>query len=393
MSEFKNGDTAKWSTENVRRQDRRSAADTPDKKPGSRPPQQSGSPLLNMILYAILILLTSAVLASVGWKLASDLCAFNKGTKEETVVIEVTEQDTVSSVADKLEDAGLIEYKWFFKLFAKFAKADEKISMGIYTLNREMDYRALIVGMRPGSAAAETVEVTIPEGYTVMQTIKLLAKHGVNTEANLLKAAKTADFNFDFIDNESEDITRLEGYLFPDTYEFYVGHNPETALAKFLKNFRNKYNTLDKTLLAQAEANGYTMQDIVTVASLIEKETDGNDRKNISSVIYNRLKDTNGRHGTLGMLNIDAALLYVLPEGTAKITAADKEIDSPYNLYKYAGLPPSAIANPGLASLKAALDPENTNYYYYALGTDGKHHFSRTLQEHNNFLNSGRYAG
>jgi UPF0755 protein len=160
-----------------------------------------------------------------------------------------------------------------------------------------------------------------------------------------------------------------------------------------LKNFRNKYNSLDPALLAEAEANGYTMQDIVTIASLIEKETDGSDRKNISSVIYNRLKDTSGRHGTLAMLNIDAALIYVLPEGTSKITSADKELDSPYNLYKNAGLPPSAIANPGLASLKAALDPANTNYYYYALGTDGKHHFSRTLQEHNNFLNSGRYAG
>lgn len=385
MSEFKNGDTASWNTEKVRQKERRSKEKAPQ--------QRGGSPLLNMILYSILVLLTSGVLACVGWKLASDLCAFNKGTKEDTVVVEVSETDTVDTVADKLERAGLVEYKWFFKLFAKFAHADEKIGMGIYTLNKEMDYRALIVGMRPGSAAAETVEVTIPEGYTVMQTIKLLAKNGVNTEENLMEAAKNADFKYDFIDNESTEITRLEGYLFPDTYEFYVGHNPETALGKFLKNFNNKYKSLDAELVLEAEKKGFTMKDIVTIASLIEKETDGSDRKRIASVIYNRLQDTNGRHGTLGMLNIDAALLYALPEGTTKITAADKELDSPYNLYKYAALPPTAIANPGLSSLKAALEPEVTEYYYYALGKDGKHHFSKTLQEHNNFLNSGRYAG
>ena len=386
MSEFKNGDTASWNTEKVRRQERR--------RDMEREPQQSGgSPLLNMILYAILILLTSAVLACVGWKLASDLCAFDKGTKEDTVVVEIAENDTVDTVADKLVNAGLVEYKWFFKLFAKFANAEEKIGMGIYTLNKEMDYRALIVGMRPGSAAAETVEVTVPEGYTVMQIIKLLAEKGVNTEENLMEAAKNADFDFDFIDNESNDITRLEGYLFPDTYEFYVGHNPETALSKFLKNFRNKYRSLDAELVLQAEEKGYTMQDIVTIASLIEKETDGSDRKKIASVIYNRLEDTDGRHGTLGKLNIDASLLYALPEGTTKITAADKELDSPYNLYKYVALPPSAISNPGLASLKAALEPEATEYYYYALGKDGKHHYSKTLQEHNDFLNSGNYAG
>ena len=93
------------------------------------------------------------------------------------------------------------------------------------------------------------------------------------------------------------------------------------------------------------------------------------------------------------MLNIDAALLYALPSGTTSLSNADKEMDSPYNLYKYAGLPPTAIANPGLASIQAALEPAQTDYYYYALGKDGRHHYSTTLGEHNNFLNSGNYGG
>jgi len=258
-----------------------------------------------------------------------------------------------------------------------------------------MDYRALILGMRStgGNMKAETVKVTIPEGYTVEQIIKLLAKNGVASEEDLMEAAKTADFNYSFIDNNSEEITRLEGYLFPDTYEFYVNtKKPSDALNKLISTFNSRVEALDQELLDQAKAKGYDLKKIVVMASLIEKETDGSDHAKIASVIYNRLND-DGSHGTYKMLQIDAALLYALPDGTTSLTNADKEMDSPYNLYKYQGLPPTAIANPGLASIKAALQPEDTGYYYYALGKDGKHHYSSTLQEHNNFINSGNYGG
>lgn len=112
----------------------------------------------------------------------------------------------------------------------------------------------------------------------------------------------------------------------------------------------------------------------------------------IASVIYNRLNDS-GSHGTYKMLNIDASLLYALPDHTGAITNEDKAVDSPYNLYKYAGLPPTPIANPGTASIDAALYPSSSDYYYYALGKDGKHHFSKTLEEHNAFLSSSDYVG
>jgi UPF0755 protein len=298
-------------------------------------------------------------------------------------------------MTERLKEEGLIEYKWFFKLFGEIANADEKIKEGIYELNTDMDYRALILGMRStsGNMKAETVKVTIPEGYTVEQIIKLLAKNGVASEKDLLEAAKTADFKYSFIDNESEDLSRLEGYLFPDTYEFYVNtKKPSSALDKLISTFNNRVEALDEELWDAAKAKGYDMEDIIVIASLIEKETDGTDHAKISSVIYNRLSDDGG-HGTYKMLNIDAALLYALPAGTTSLTNADKEMDSPYNLYKYQGLPPTAIANPGLASIKAALSPEETGYYYYALGTDGRHHYSSTLSEHNAFLASGNYGG
>ena len=113
----------------------------------------------------------------------------------------------------------------------------------------------------------------------------------------------------------------------------------------------------------------------------------------IASVIYNRLDGPGDKGGTYGMLQIDASLLYALPDHEGAITNEDKTVDSPYNLYKYAGLPPTPIANPGLAAIEAALEPESTDYYYYALGKDGRHHYSKTLNEHNAFVNSSEYGG
>ncbi len=383
MADFKKGDTASWDAREVRR----SHASQQARKNG---PARRRRKHINPLIYLLVVLLSSAILAGVGWLLMSDFCAFNRGAITN-VTVEITAEDDMGSIAGKLEEAGLIRYKWFFQLFAAFADAENEIGIGTYELNTDMDYRALITGMRnsSGNMNADTVRVTIPEGYTVAQTIALLAKNEVNTEEALLEAAKTADFDYSFIDNSSEDISRLEGYLFPDTYEFYIGHDPESALGRLLSNFDRK---MTEDRLAQVEDSGYSLAEIITIASLIEKETDGTDQSMIASVIYNRLNDS-GSHGTYKMLNIDASLLYALPDHTGAITNEDKAVDSPYNLYKYAGLPPTPIANPGTASIDAALYPSSSDYYYYALGKDGLHHFSETLEEHNAFLSSSEYVG
>lgn len=383
MANYRNEDTASWDTEQVRR------SQAEQQRPRKQVKRRRRR--INPVMYLLFVLITSALLACVGWMLITDLCAFNKDYIQ--VEIEVTHDDTVRTVADKLEEAGLIKYKWFFKLFGKFAHAEDNIGVGVHKLNTDMDYRALIVGMRSSSGGnmnAETVQVTIPEGYTVAQTIALLAEKGVNTEENLLKAAQTYDFEYDFIDNDSEDISRLEGYLFPDTYEFYVGEKASSALNRLISTFNKR---VDYELLEASEAAGYDLEKITIIASLIEKETDGTDHSKIASVIYNRLDGEGDRGGTYGMLQIDAALLYALPGHTGAITNEDKEVDSRYNLYKYEGLPPTPIANPGKASLDAALEPADTDFYYYALGKDGQHRFFKTYDEHVNFLNSSEYIG
>ncbi|WP_297982759.1 endolytic transglycosylase MltG [uncultured Oscillibacter sp.] len=390
MADYKNGDTASWDAEQVRR----SQADRPQQSKSThrRKKRRRMNPLLAVILYVLVVVSASATMAGVGWLLASDLCAFNRGSKME-VTVEISAEDTLDTVADKLQEMELIQYKWFFKLFAKVTKAEDKIGIGTYKLNNDMDYHALISGMRSssGSMSAETVDVTIPEGYTVAQTIRLLAERGVNTEEKLLEAAKTADFNYEFIDNESEDISRLEGYLFPDTYQFYVNHNPKSALERLINNFEQKM--MGEDVQEELESSGRSMKEIVTIASLIEKETDSTDQAMIASVIYNRLNGPGDKQGTYGMLQIDAALLYALPDHEGAITSADLETDSPYNLRKYAGLPPTPIANPGMASINAALYPTSSDYYYYALGTDHKHHYFTNYNDFLSFVNSSQYGG
>ena len=176
---------------------------------------------------------------------------------------------------------------------------------------------------------------------------------------------------------------RLEGYLFPDTYEFYMGEDPKYIINKMLVNFDAK---LTDAYRQQVWDKGYSIGQMLTVASMIEKETDGTDRGKIASVIYNRLNNPGA--STAGYLNIDATIQYVLPEGEIVNESHYTSVQDPYNTYLNQGLPPGPIANPGMESILAAINPDSTNYYYYALGDDGYHHFFNSRSEHLAFLNS-----
>ena len=173
MSDYRKDETASWDTWQVREAAAHREENHPQTYRHRR--RRRRNPVLAVGGYLVCVLVISALLAGVGWMLGSDLCAFNRGALT-TATIEVTADDTVATVADKLQDAGLIKYKWFFKLFAGLAHADKKIGIGTYELNTEMDYRALILGMHnaSGNMTAETVTVTIPEGYTVMPSLPAL---------------------------------------------------------------------------------------------------------------------------------------------------------------------------------------------------------------------------
>ena len=329
-------------------------------------------------LYALGVIGVSILLACIGWIAANDVLALNKPEKE--VVITISSDDSFNDVVDMLEEEGLIEYKFLFKLFASFTNGKDKVTMGTYTLNTDMDYRALLSGMSITSSTRAEISVTIPEGYTLSQIFQLLEEKGVATVGDLNQTAAEHDYAFSFLqDIPLGEATRLEGFLYPDTYNFYTPHDPVYAINKLLVNFDARYTD---EMRQQVADSGYTIQEILTIASMIERETDGTDRAKIASVIYNRLNNPDA--GTVGFLQIDATLTYI--NGGEVPTAADREIDSPYNTYKYKGLPPGPIANPGLESIMAALEPEDTSYFYYVLGDDEKHHFFNTYDEMQSFM-------
>jgi len=363
--------------------------------------------LLSTAIWAGLILFIGISLGKVLWLCASDILAF--GRQDKSVTITITETDTLDSVTNKLHNAGLIKYPELFKMYAKLAKVEEKdkISAGTFELNTLYDYHALVGGMSATSSYRETVEVFIPEGYTCAQIYALLEEKGVCTAAQMEEYASQSEFSsYWFLEGVQRGSKYcLEGFLFPDTYEFYTNDKPQRIFHKMLSRFDDQFtdemvaqiDTLNQRLAAKYRAHGLgqdyidqhkmTVKEIVIIASMIEKETaHTGEIRNISSVIYNRLTNP----GNYPYLNIDATLVYAL-DGKTDLTAEDKTIDSPYNTYLYKGLTPGAISNPSLFSLKAALDPTDTNYYFYALDPNAyprEHKFFTNYEDHKNFLAS-----
>lgn len=358
---------------------------------------------LGGMMYFVFVLSVSVILACLAWMAASDVLALNKVNVSAVVelsddiftaeTVEVTDADgnvttktityaDIDAVATILEQHGLIEYKPLFKFYCTISNASNKIAAGSYELTTDYDYRALVKKMNQYSGAAVTVEVMFPEGFTMQQIFARLEENKVASVEDLMEAAKNFSYNYSFLNPaELGDANRLEGYLFPDTYEFYAYMEPSAAINKFLDNYGRR---VTDEMEAQAANRGRTMDEIIIIASLIEKEAGSNEeRGKIASVIYNRLN--------AGMpLQIDATINYIT--GKNEISDGDLEIEDAYNTYVNRGLPPGPISNPGLESIKAALNPENTGYYYYALDTATMtHKFSRTYAEHEAFVATQNY--
>lgn len=354
-----------------------------DREPPRRPRtnhRSAGRTAGFVLLYVAAVIGVSILLACVGWTAAGDVLALNKAYKEVTFTVSPGEE--FDSVVDRMKEEGLIEYKLLFNIFASVTHKKDSVAAGTYSLNTDMDYRALLAGVRANSANRSQVQVTIPEGYNIDQIFALLVEKGVaNSTDELKEAAANHDYAFSFLEDiPLGDYRRLEGYLMPDTYTFYTPHDPVLALNKLMV-YSDSQMTED--LMSQVESSGYTLHEILTIASLIEREATSTDRTEVSAVIHNRLKNTSA---TQGLLQVDATLVYI--NGGKEPTEADKSIDSPYNTYKYPGLPPTPIANPGMEAIVAALHPADSKNYYYALGDDDVHHFFKTYDQLQKFIAS-----
>lgn len=281
---------------------------------------------------------------------------------------------TSAEVARTLQERGVIPSAVAFRILLRARGLDRSVEAGEYLFAPHENAANILQKLVEGQARVATW-VTIPEGYTAAQIANDLAGHR-------LGAADAYDRYFlsTSIVLDSARTQNLEGYLFPSTYLFPLKASPAQVADILVSQFRKE---LPSNADAEAKRLGYTLPQIVTVASLVEREAKADDeRALIAGVIYNRLRK--------GMpLDVDASIEYVFKHHKTEITKADLRIESPYNTYLHAGLPPTPIANPGLPSLLAALHPQPSNFYYYVYKGNGHHAFARTLQEHE--ANVSRY--
>lgn len=342
--------------------------------------------IISTIIWLCIIVAVGVSLGRTVWVCAADLLALGKTGQEVTITIDAT--DELSDIAEKLQKAGMIRYPQLFETFADLTGKGEGILEGSITFSRETvyDYNALINAMSYRGSASITVEVMIPEGYNCAQIFALLDEKGVCKARELEQYAANGELdNYWFLDGvERGHKYCLEGFLFPDTYEFYLGDEPRRVIEKFLNDFEYRFSDrmIDKFMaLNQKTKLNLSIRDVVTMASIVEKEkASGLEGYTISSVFYNRLTHS----ASYPFLNSDATIHYATEYYSKGELLTDAQINaSPYNTYTQTGLPAGPIANPGLSSLDAALDPEETDYYYFIYDKGaGVHRFSKTLAEH-----------
>jgi conserved hypothetical protein, YceG family len=337
-----------------------------------------------LIIISSLLLLLILCGAGAWWYYKNSIYSPMSGSAEaRNIDVTISQGLSNTQIADLLYSSGLIKNKLTFRFYIKNSGVGSKLKAGKYALNTGMNAAQIVQKIVSGDVKRDTVKVTVPEGYALKDIADAVEKAGLVSKDKFLSAAKSSTYDYDFLLNLSKRPTRLEGYLFPDTYEFEKTATADQIIEKMLSRFKEVF-TAD--MKKKAADMNMTVDQIVTIASIIEKEAKvSNERPVIAAVIYNRLKIKKN-------LEIDATVQYALGQWKDKLTYNDLKVDSPYNTYKYSGLPVGPISNPGKASLDAALNPDNVKYLYYVAKKDGggTHVFTTTFQEHQNAIAQNR---
>ncbi len=344
----------------------------------------------------IVALVYSAAVCSISILLAyymivgvNDMFALVKDSTE--IVVDVPKNSSLDDVTQILDDSGVVDYPFFFKTYAKISKKNTGFKAGTFTLDTKSDYNQLLTKLRlPAGADKSTITVTIPEGLTVEQVAAIMEDNSVCEAENFLKTAKEAEFTQKFLSNVNtkDRPYKVEGYLYPDTYNFYLSEGSISAVNRLLNEFDRHWTS---EYVEKAKERGMTMDQVIILASVVEREASkSEDRMNVASVFANRLKNS---AGTGGKLQSDATRWY--PYATKKeLLASDKltqaEKDDWINnntgicdTYRLKGLPPCPICTPSMDSINAVLDHDNTGYYYFCSDAEGNFYFAKTLKQHN----------
>lgn len=304
---------------------------------------------------------------------------FNKGVgplspgNTEMVSVSIPLGSGIKAIGEILESEGIISNGLVFQLKAKLSENDGTLKAGDYSLGPGMDIDTIMGKLRAGKGSGNTVRFTIPEGYDIKKIADKLEEQGLIDKEKFLKEIQQGQFDYWFVKDLKIGENRLEGYLYPETYEVYVDSDEHQIIDKMLAQF-NKIFTEDH--IKQIEASGRSLEEVMILASIIEREAVVSvDRPVIAGVFLSRL--------SIKMpLQSCATIQYILGEQKPVLSTADTQIPSPYNTYLNPGLPPAPICSPGIESINAALWPEKTDYLFFLAKGDGSHVFSKTYEEH-----------
>ncbi len=323
------------------------------------------------LFLALFVVLTIAVFQARGW--VDERLKAADPTAKEQVTVQIPPGSSTADVAATLFAKGLIKDPTVFRYYARYKKLDVQMQSGEYTLSAAMTPDQILRKLATGEVVVH--RFTVPEGLTVVQVADLLAKGGLANKERFLALAAKSPLASKYL-GEAKMAQPLEGYLFPSTYDYRPGITEEEIIALMFSGFERIWTP---ELQKRADELKLTVHQVVTLASIIEKEARvEKERGVISGVYHNRL-------GVGMKLDADPTVRYALNKPPQEILLyKDLEIDSPYNTYRVAGLPPGPIAAPGLASIKAALNPEKNDFWYFVAKEDGsgEHYFSETLAAH-----------
>ncbi|MBE6747482.1 MAG: endolytic transglycosylase MltG [Ruminococcaceae bacterium] len=377
------------SRSNVKKPAQAAAPAPEQKKPDVRKRTVSvKSNLMSLVAFICAVAIMTTMFTFVALSAVGDIFAINRS--EETVTVQIGENPTMNSVIDALHDAGLIKQKWLCTLFAKYRHFDGytdkngeyveiEYESGVFYLEPKSGLEGMLSAIKVQSTnTADTVRLIFPEGWTITQIFERLEKNGVcdasKLYANLDLVAKQYDF-YESINKSDVRYLSVEGYLFPDTYEFYKNENAVSVLKKLFDNSNKKWTSKYDE---RAKKLGYTRDEILTIASIIQREAANKSQMaNVSSVIHNRLKSS-----TYPTLQCNSTSDYVTNYVKKNVSPSYAQIyaDS-YNTYSISGLTPGPICNPGIDAIEAALYPNDTNYYFFCHNNDGKIYLSSTYAQ------------
>lgn len=326
----------------------------------------------NIKIAFIFILLFVIVIAGINF--ASSFAA-PRETGDASFQIETG--SSLTQIANVLEENKIIKSANSFRIYCRLFADSSKFKAGQYSVSRPIDFKEIIDLLSKGQNQANGVKVTIPEGYVITQVATLMESKGLGNKAEFLELAKTGNYDYEFLkfDFAPSIKYKLEGFMYPDTYFFDEDATSEEIIKILLDTFEGK--VWDKIKTA-ADENGLNYIELLTLASIVEKEAVKDDeRAKIAGVFYNRIKiDMN--------LQSCATVQYALnrEKFSTTVTFEETRLESPYNTYKYPGLPPGPICNPGIASIEAVLKPDTNKYLFFVAKGDGSHYFSLTYDEH-----------